>query len=170
MISLSPIRKAAFGGIFVAAALALSFAAEAQEVLKGKVGAWEIRCQSSAGQAEKCGLTQTVRSEDKAGVNIAVIIVKAPGAKAAVLRVIAPIAVYLVNGVGVKIDQTDMGKLPFFRCTPAGCLTEAPLDEKILDQMRNGKILSLVIYLEPEEGLRHLVRLDGFKEALEKLP
>lgn len=153
-----------------AVALISPLACRAEEALKGKVGAWEIRCQSSQGaQAEQCGLTQTVRSEDKAGVNLAVIVVQAPGARTAVMRVIAPLAVYLVNGVSVKIDQTDIGKLPFFRCSPAGCITEAPLDEKLLDQMRNGKIATLVIYLEPTEGLRHQVRLEGLKEALEKL-
>lgn len=158
------------GGLSLLAALALPAAVRGEEVLKGKFGSWEIRCQSTAGQAEQCGLTQTVRSEDKAGVNLAVIILKPPGARGAVMRIIAPLAVYLVNGVGVKIDQTDIGKLPFFRCSPAGCVTDAPLDEKLLDQMRNGKILSLVIYIQPEEGLRHLARLEGLKEALEKLP
>jgi invasion protein IalB len=153
-----------------AIALFSPLACRAEEAPKGKIGAWEIRCQSSSGaQAEQCGLTQTVRSEDKAGVNLAVIIVQAPGARTAVMRVIAPLAVYLVNGVSVKIDQTDIGKLPFFRCSPAGCITEAPLDEKLLDQLRNGKIATLVIYLEPTEGLRHQVRLEGLREALEKL-
>lgn len=170
MISFFRFSKIAVAGFLVTACPAGSVAAQAQETLKEKVGAWEIRCQSAAGQPEKCGLTQTVRSEDKAGVNIAVILMKAPGGKAAVMRIIAPMAVYLVNGVSVKIDQTDIGKLPFFRCTPAGCLTEAPLDEKILDQMRKGRILTLVIYVEPEEGLRHLVRLEGLKDAFEKLP
>jgi invasion protein IalB len=162
--------KGVVNGLFLIVALALPAPGRAEEALKEKVGAWEIRCQSSPGQPEKCGLTQTVRSEDKAGVNLAMIVVKPPGSRTAVMRVIAPLAVYLVNGVSVKIDQADVGKLPFFRCSPGGCLTEAPLDEKILDQMRNGKIETLVIYLDPEEGLRHLVRLDGFKEAFAKLP
>jgi invasion protein IalB len=156
-------------GVLCLVALTLPAAAPAQEVSKGRIGAWELRCQSASATPDQCGLTQTVRSEEKPNVNLAVIIIRPAGAKTPIMRIIVPLAVYLVNGVNVKIDQTDIGKLALYRCTPAGCITDAPLDDKLLDQMRNGKIMTLVIYLEPEEGLRHLVRLDGLKDGVEKL-
>lgn len=143
---------------------------QAEETSRGKVGAWEVRCQSASGaKAEQCVLAQTVRSEDKAGVNMAMIVSRPAGTGATIMRIIAPPGVFLLNGAGMKIDQTDIGRLPFFRCSPAGCIADAPLDDKLLDQMLNGKIATVVIYLEPGEGLRHLVRLEGLKEALEKL-
>ena len=85
------------------------------------------------------------------------------------MRIVAPPGVFLINGAGLKIDQTDIGRVPFFRCSPAGCIADAPLDDKLLDQLSNGKIATVVIYLEPGEGLRHLVRLEGLKEGLGKL-
>jgi invasion protein IalB len=148
----------------------LPAAGQTEEISRGKVGAWEVRCQSSGGnQPEQCVLAQTVRSEDKAGVNMAMIITRPAGAPTMIMRIVAPPGVFLLNGVGMKIDQTDMGRLPFFRCSPAGCIADAPLDDKLLDDLRNGKIATVVIYLEPGEGLRHLVRLEGLKEALQKL-
>lgn len=159
-----------FKYLFAVYLAAVPAAVGAEEISKGKVGAWETRCQTPSGaQPEQCVLAQTVRSEDKAGVNLAMILTRPAGTGATVMRIIAPPSVFLINGVGLKIDQTDIGRLPFFRCSPAGCIADAPLDDKLLDQLRNGKIATVVIYLEPGEGLRHLVRLEGLKEGLGKL-
>lgn len=145
-------------------------AALAEESVKAKHGAWDLRCQSPDGKSPaQCGLTQTVRSEDKANVNLGVIVLKQAGAKTGVLRVVAPLSVYLINGVSLKIDQTDIGRVPFFRCAADGCVADAPLDDKLLEQMKSGKLATLVIYLDPYEGLRHQLKLDGFGEAYGKL-
>lgn len=145
-------------------------AAWAQGNARTKFGPWELQCQIPPGsKSEQCALTQTVRSEDKAGVNLGVMVIKPAEINATVLRVVAPLSVFLLNGVSLKIDQTDIGRAPFFRCSTSGCLADAPLDAKLLEQFKNGKIATLVVYLEPSEGLRHQVRLEGFKEGYEKL-
>ena len=51
------------------------------------------------------------------------------GAKVGIMRVIAPLSVFLLNGVGLKIDQTDIGRNAFFRCFPSGCLSDAAIDD-----------------------------------------
>lgn len=159
-----------FKYLLAAAMIAFATASGAEESSKGKVGAWDIRCQSAtSAQPEQCVLAQTVRSEDKAGVNLAMVVLRPAGTGTTAMRIIAPPGVFLINGVGMKIDQTDIGRLPFFRCSPAGCIADAPIDDKLLEQLRNGKIATLVIYLEPQEGLRHQIRLEGLKEGLEKL-
>ncbi len=142
----------------------------AQDAVKGKFGAWELHCQTPAGsKTEQCAITQTLLSEDKGNANLAAVIARPPEIDATVLRVIAPLSVYLLNGVSLKIDQTDIGRAPFFRCSPGGCIADMPLDEKLLNQLKTGKIATLVIYLDPSEGLRHLVKLEGLKQGLEKL-
>ncbi|MGJ0510485.1 MAG: invasion associated locus B family protein [Methylocystis sp.] len=155
----------------LSAGLALALgAAHAEDTAKTKFGAWELQCQTPAGsKTEQCALTQTIRSEDKADSSLGVIVVKPAEIKTTVLRVVAPLNVYLLNGVSLKIDQTDIGRVPFFRCSPGGCLADAPLDDQQLNQLRNGKLATLVIYLDPSEGLRHQVRLEGFKQGYEKL-
>jgi invasion protein IalB len=142
----------------------------AEEKAKEHFGAWDLRCDTPAGATgELCALSQAVRSEDKASANLGVIIAKPPDLKTTVLRVVAPLNVYLLNGVSLKIDQTDIGRAAFFRCSPAGCLADIPIDSKLLEQLKGGKIATLVTYLEPYEGLRHQVKLDGFKEGYERL-
>ncbi len=151
-------------------AFSLSGFAEAEEKAKVRFGAWEMQCQPPAGETpERCALTQTVKAEDKGASNLAVVVARPPELKTPVLRVVAPLSVYLMNGVSLKIDQADIGRAPFFRCSPGGCLSDIPIDDKLLEQLKAGKIATLVIYLEPTEGLRHQVRLEGFKEGYEKL-
>ena len=127
-------------------------------------------CQRPVGETatERCALIQIVRSEDKSTSNLGLIIEKPPELNATTLRVVAPLSVYLLNGVSLKIDQTDIGRAAFVRCAPAGCLADIPIDGKLLEQLKGGKIATLVIYLEPDEGLRHLFRLEGFKEGYER--
>jgi invasion protein IalB len=157
----------------VGALSALSLSSFAAAVVKAKAtfGAWEMLCQPPVGETatERCALTQTVKEEDKGASNLGVMIEKRPELNAPVLRVVAPIGVYLINGVSLKIDQTDIGRAAFFRCSPAGCIADIPIDDKLLEQLKGGKIATLVIYLDPAEGLRHLVRLEGFKDGYAKL-
>jgi invasion protein IalB len=166
----SPGRLAA--GVFFAI-LTSSFAGAAwgQAPVRTKFDAWELRCETPTGEtAEQCALTQTVKAEDAANVSLAVMIAKPKEAKNGVLRVIAPMSVFLLNGVSLKIDQTDIGRSAFFRCAPSGCLADMMIDDKLIEQLKSGKIATVVIYLTPYEGIRHLVMLKGFKEAYEKLP
>jgi len=142
-----------------------------QGTIKTKFDAWELRCETPAGEtSEQCALTQTIMAEDAGKTNLGVMILKPKGAQNGVFRVIAPMSVFLLNGVSLKIDQTDIGRVGFFRCFPSGCLAEVIIDDKLIEQLKSGKIATLVIYLTPYEGIRHLLMLKGFKEAYEKLP
>ncbi len=144
--------------------------AVAEQTAKVKFGAWEMQCQPPVGTTpERCALTQTVKAEDKGASNLAVVVARPPELNTPVFRVVAPLNVYLLNGVSLKIDQTDIGRAQFFRCSTAGCLSDIPIDGKLLERLKGGKIATLVIYLDPTEGLRHQVRLEGFKEGYEKL-
>jgi invasion protein IalB len=163
--------KTLASGIFVAI-LFSSFAGAAwgQAAIKTKFEAWEFRCETPAGEAsEQCALTQTVKAEDAANVNLGVMIIKPKGTKNGVFRIIAPLSVFLLNGVSLRIDQTDIGRADFFRCFTSGCLAEVIIDDKLIEQLKNGKIAILVIYLTPYEGIRHLLMLKGFSEGYEKL-
>ena len=146
-------------------------AAMAQNAVKEKFGAWEYRCETVPGEqpGEQCLLAQTVHAEDRANSSIGVIILRPKGAKDGIFRVVAPLSVFLINGVSLKIDQTDIGRNAFFRCFPTGCLSDATLDDKLLEQLKNGKIATLAIYLSPFEGNRHLVTLNGLRQGYEKL-
>jgi invasion protein IalB len=155
----------------VAIAMATTSLAGAQGVVKGKHGDWEIRCETPAGaRAEQCALIQSVAAEDKANVNLVVIVLKTSDGKSRLLRVIAPLGVLLPNGLGLKIDQTDIGRAGFVKCLPTGCVAEVVVDDKLIEQLKTGKMATFIIHQTPDEGIGLPLALKGFKEGYAKLP
>lgn len=168
---LKKVRHAGLRALVVACALAgWAEAAPPQGSIKEKFGAWSYRCDKQPGETtEQCALTQQVNAEDRGNSTIGVIIMRPQGAKVGIFRVIAPLNVFLINGVSLKIDQTDIGRNAFFRCFPSGCLSDAAIDDKLLDQLARGKIATIVTYITPYDGLRHQVKLEGLREGYDKL-
>ncbi len=135
-----------------------------------KSGAWEMQCSQPAGSVrEHCVLSQAIAGEEKPDVGIGVIIIKRADAKDGIIQVIAPLNVLLPYGVSLKIDQSVITHLPFYRCFKAGCRAETAIDERLLEQLNNGNQAIIVIHMDPSQGVRHLMTLRGFKEAYEKL-
>lgn len=166
-----PLRHLVAG--FAGAVLAAACASEsfAQGAVKSKYGDWEIRCETPAGAtAEQCALIQSVVAEDKSNVNLVVIVLKTVDGKSRLLRVIAPLGVLLPNGLGLKIDETDIGRAGFVKCLPTGCVAEVVMDDKLIDQLKTGKTATFIIHQVPEEGIGLPLTLQGFKEGYSKLP
>lgn len=138
---------------------------------KAKFGDWELRCEKPAGAAaEQCALIQSVVAEDKSNVNLVVVVLKTSDGKSRLLRVIAPLGVLLPNGLGLKIDQTDVGRAGFVKCLPTGCVAEVMMDDKLIDQLKNGKTATFIIHQVPQEGIGLPLTLQGFKDGFAKLP
>jgi len=138
---------------------------------KAKFGDWELRCEKPAGAStEQCALIQSVVAEDKSNVNLVVVVLKTSDGKSRLLRVIAPLGVLLPNGLGLKIDQTDVGRAGFVKCLPTGCVAEVMMDDKLIDQLKNGKTATFIIHQVPQEGIGLPLTLQGFKDGFAKLP
>ncbi len=145
--------------------------ADAQGVVKGKYGDWEMRCETPPGAAkDQCALMQSVAAEDKPNVNLVVIVLKTADGKSRLLRVIAPLGVLLPSGLGLKVDQADIGRAGFVRCLPSGCVAEVVMEDKLLDQLRAGGNATFIIFQTPEEGIGIPLALNGFKDGFDKLP
>jgi invasion protein IalB len=145
--------------------------AGAQGVVKAKHGDWEMRCETPPGAAkEQCALLQSVAAEDKPNVNLVVIVLKTADGKSRLLRVIAPLGVLLPSGLGLKIDNVDVGRAGFVRCLPTGCVAEVVMEQKLIDQMKSGANATFIIFQTPEEGIGIPLALAGFKEGFDALP
>ena len=146
-------------------------AALAQGVVKAKHGDWEMRCETPPGASrEQCALIQSVAAEDRPNVTLIVIVLRTADGKSRLLRVIAPLGVLIPSGLGLKIDQVDVGRAGFVRCLPNGCVAEVVMEDKLIDQMKNGQSATFIIFQTPEEGIGIPLALAGFKEGLEQLP
>jgi invasion protein IalB len=145
--------------------------AVAQGAVKQKFGDWEMRCETPPGaQKEQCALIQSVAAEDRPNVNLVVIVLKTADGKSRLLRVVAPLGVLLPSGLGLKVDQTDVGRAGFVRCLPTGCIAEVMMEDKLLDQLRSGTTATFIIFQTPEEGIGIPLTLAGLKEGFDKLP
>ena len=145
--------------------------AAAQGAVKSVHNDWQVRCDTPPGaQAEQCALIQSVTAEDRANVGLTVIVLKTADQKSRLMRVVAPVGVLLPSGLGLKIDQTDVGRAGFVRCLPNGCVAEVVMDDNLVKQLRTGQTATFIIFQTPEEGIGFPMSLKGFGEGYDKLP
>jgi invasion protein IalB len=143
----------------------------AQGAVRSVHGDWQVRCDTPPGaQGEQCALIQSVTAEDRANVGLTVIVLKTADQKSRLMRVVAPMGVLLPSGLGLKIDQADVGRAGFVRCLPNGCVAEVVMDENLVKQMRTGQTATFIIFQTPEEGIGFPMSLKGFGEGYDKLP
>lgn len=152
-------------------ALASADRAFAQGAVKSVHKDWQIRCDTPPGaKTEQCALIQSVTAEDRANVGLTVIVLKTADQKSRLMRVVAPLGVLLPSGLGLKIDQADIGRAGFVRCLPNGCIAEVVMDDELIKKLRSGKTATFIIFQTPEEGIGFPMSLAGFGEGYDKLP
>ena len=161
--------------VFAIAALALAAgqpeSVQAQGAVRSVHKDWQIRCDTLPGaKTEQCVLIQSVAAEDRANVGLTVIVLKIADAKSRLMRVVAPLGVLLPSGLGLKIDQADVGRAGFVRCLPNGCIAEVVMDDELIKKLRTGKTATFIIFQTPEEGIGFPMSLAGFGEGYDKLP
>jgi invasion protein IalB len=145
--------------------------AAAQGAVKSVHKDWQIRCDTPPGaKAEQCALIQSVTAEDRANVGLTVIVLKTADAKSRLMRVVAPLGVLLPSGLGLKIDNADVGRAGFVRCLPNGCIAEVVMDDELIKKLRSGKTATFIIFQTPEEGIGFPMSMAGFGEGYDKLP
>lgn len=155
-------------------------AALAQGQLKSKHGDWHFRCDTAnASGAEQCILIQNVL--DQSDINLAVVVLRvedtaataearkkdanAKSVRRPVLRVIAPLGILLPRGLGLKIDDKEVGSTGFVRCLESGCVAEVDMDQSLITGFQKGKIALFAVFLTPEEGRGLPVTLPGFEQG-----
>ena len=167
-------RRAGLGrsvALALAALVALAGTAAAQGVVKSVSGDWQVRCDTPPGATgEQCALIQSVTAEDRPNVGLTVIVLKTADQKFRLMRVLAPLGVLLPNGLGLRINSTDVGKVSFVRCLPNGCVAEVVVNDDLMKQLRTGQSATFIIFQTPEEGIGIPVSLKGFGEGFDKLP
>jgi invasion protein IalB len=139
-------------------------------------GDWAVQCQqepdAAGGEAttRACGMFQAAKS-DRPGVGLTLVVVKGEqeGKEVTMLRVMAPIGVYLPTGVALEIDGDAVGRVPFTRCMPQVCIAIAEASPPTLEKMKAGGVANFIIYEAPGAGMAMELSLRGFTAALGEL-
>jgi invasion protein IalB len=183
-LSASRRRSIAMLGVALALTLGTSELARAQDgspdadssmtgpgsVVKETHGAWQVSCRTPPGaKEEKCALVQSVTAEDRPNVGLTVVFYKAIGEDKKLLRVVVPLGVLLPTGLGLKIDNQDIGNAPFLKCGKRGCIAEVVLQDEVIKKMKGGGTAMFIIFDTPEAGIGIPISLQGFGDALANL-
>jgi invasion protein IalB len=153
------------------ASLGLPGAAVAQGVVKNTYGDWQMRCETPPGaKNEQCALVQNVMAEDRPNLTLLVIALKTADGKSRLLRMVSPLGILIPAGVGLRIDQADIGRAGYVRCLTTGCIAEAVLDDTLLNQLKSGQAATFIVFQTPEEGVGIPVSLNGFGTGFDALP
>lgn len=145
--------------------------AAAQEgTVKAQHGDWQIVCKPPppGAKAEACAAVQSVTAEDRNNVGLTVYFQKFSNGSR-VLRVFAPLGILLPPGLGLKIDDKDVGHAPFLRCNNFSCFAQVVVDETLAEKLKTGKTAIFVIFQTEETGVGIPISLAGLGQALEGL-
>lgn len=142
-------------------------------------GAWQLQCGTAPAAdgspdpaaKKQCGMVQITHSEKNDKIGLSLIIVKAKQGDKDVLmmRVMAPIGVYLPTGVALEIDSVAVGRVPFTRCRPQICEAFAEASPETLAKMKKGTSANFIIYEAPGIGIPMKISLEGFGASLADL-
>jgi invasion protein IalB len=158
--------------------------AQAQGAVKQTFGDWELRCEAqspgetaaapAAGPGEQCYLYQNVAdaSSDRLNLIIAILRVpdpKKPDSRKLILRVLAPVGVLLPRGLGLKLDDADIGSTGFVRCWPYACIAEVDIDKNLQDQFVAAKQATFFFAVAEDEMRGLPINLDKLGDGIAAL-
>ena len=150
----------------------LAVAQQAPEggTVKAQHGDWQVVCKPPPPGAknEICALVQSVTAEDRNNIGLTVYFQKFSDGRR-VLRVFAPLGILLPPGLGLKIDDKDVGHAPFLRCHTFACYAQVTVDDKLVGQLQTGKTAIFIIFQTEEAGIGIPISLNGFKEGVAAL-
>jgi invasion protein IalB len=138
--------------------------------VKAQYGDWQVVCKDPPAGAKNgvCALVQSVTAEDKNNIGLTVYFQKFSNGTR-VLRVFAPLGVLLPPGLGLKIDNTDVGHAPFLRCHSFACYAQVVVEDSLIEQLKTGKTAIFIIFQTEEAGIGIPISLKGFGDALKDL-
>lgn len=163
------VSKRLAAGLLLLASAAIPAAAQ-EGTVKGQHGDWQIVCKDPPPGAknEVCALVQSVTAEDKDNIGLTVYFQKFSNGTR-VLRVFAPLGILLPPGLGLKIDDKDVGHAPFVRCHSFACYAQVVAEPPLIEQLKNGKTAVFIIFQSEEAGIGIPISLAGFGQALASL-
>lgn len=178
------LKSARFGAMLLAlgaATLAAPAAAQQQgaeqpqEVVKEKIGDWQIVCQEVNSQ-ELCFIEQFVVNKDgEAMVRMRVRKLPEPqvvGAQTilAEAQFLVPLNMFLPAEMGLRIDENQTLRTPYTRCVTIGCFAQPPLSETLVRQLKEGSKAAVIMATGPgQPSLNASMSLTGFTAAFDKL-
>jgi invasion protein IalB len=131
-------------------------------------GSWFTYCQrSGTPPKDQCALAESVQADDRA-IGLSVIFLRTAQLQT-LMRVIAPPGVLLSAGLGLRVDELEIGKIGFVKCWQIGCVAEINVDAALMSKLERGKQAIFIVYETPDEGIGLPVALACLVDGLASL-
>ena len=147
-------------------------AAAPEGIQRTTYGAWEVAC---AEDGSNCAMAQI--GNDDSGTPILEMVIRklaeplevGERTAIAVLDVITPLGVVLVEGLSVTIDGGNKESAPFQICTEQGCLVREPVDDRLITRMKKGNNALVSVIAANQGEVKATLSLSGFTKAFNTL-
>lgn len=130
---------------------------------------WQVLCKKRAdGKGKSCGAVQSVTATERKNISLTVYFQRFNNG-VRTLRVFAPLGVLMPPGLGLKVDDKDVGHAPFIKCVRFGCYALVMVDDALFTKLRQGNTAIFVIFQTEESGFGIPISLSGFADAVRAL-
>ena len=136
-----------------------------QNVQKSTSGDWTLECGALPSGKRICQMTQVVNNPKDGKPLLQAAVIKPSGGKKAILRLVAPLGVWLRPGVGFSINGGSKNNLNFEFCLREGCIAQLGLSSGLVNAMKRGSKARLSIQNIQRRKLNLDVSLRGFTAA-----
>ncbi len=139
-----------------------------EEYVKTTQQSWQVKClrpiKKDAASKEQCFMVQENADEDDPSISASIVILEtAP--KSFSIRITVPLGVFLPKALKLKIDDKDVGSVPYIYCFAAGCLVESTMPDILTDKFKKGQTASLTFFAANQQKLEMPISLSGFTKA-----
>jgi invasion protein IalB len=129
---------------------------------------WRVRCapdDAASGQAGICEAYQFIVDDKTQKAVLEIVVAYPPGKDNAVGAVIVPLGVLLPAGIAVAVDGKEIGKLPYQRCVPKGCVSQFVFTPEIYKSWQAGTKATVTVANGGGKEITLPVSLLGFTDA-----
>lgn len=142
------------------------------QVSTTKVGAWDVACPP---QGTNCAMAQV--GQDASGTPVLEMVIRkleeplevGETTAIAVLDVITPLGVVLIEGLSVSIDGGRAESAAFKICTDQGCLVREPIDDDLVNRFKRGNSAVVSVIAANQGEVKATLSLSGFTKAYNDL-
>jgi invasion protein IalB len=165
------VKSMLYCGVFaVLGSLAVpALAQDAADKTDQQFGAWQQRCDRPSGPGRQCGLVQVSNQAQNPALPLQMVMVRTDK-DGVLMRIVAPLGIWLPSGASLRIDGNDIGRTGFVRCLPSGCIAEVALEKALRDTLAGGSDAVITIHQSEDSAVDFSFKLDQLDKGLAALP
>src|SRR5699024_5339255 len=125
---------------------------------------WEVNCPKND-STNPCEMTQLVEDPETGNPIMRVVVGYPPQIDSAAMIVLLPLGVPLQPGIQFSVDGGQAQHYPFQVCLEQGCRANFPLDNAVLNRLKNGQSAEVTIVSPQGNQMQLQISLMGFTAA-----